>query len=210
MIVERAWNGEDGTDPVATLRVEHATGRSLARRLLAQRAGCPPDSIRFELLPTGRPVAIAPRAVRRLSFSVSHSDGIALCAVTGASAVGVDVESLRHIGPDPMAIAAVACSPAETHELLATPPERRAARMLALWTVKEALAKATGLGAQLRFSRITAGPPAQFHSAASWTWAPREGRSLWWLTSLHPTRHHVAAVAVMVAGPDPAEALGSR
>src|SRR5206468_717994 len=74
-------------------RAEMIAGRVLARTLLAKRAGCEPAAIRMRVSALGRPGAVAPAAARRLSFSIAHSDGIALCAVTAGAAIGADIES---------------------------------------------------------------------------------------------------------------------
>src|SRR5439155_1551412 len=119
------------------------------------RAGRKARSAPARSSPWGRPELIAPTSHPRLRFSLSHADGIALCAVTRGGAVGADVESLRHVGPDPLGVAATLCSERERETLLATPAPLRAERFLSLWTLKEAFAKATGLGFRLDLERIT-------------------------------------------------------
>src|SRR5437016_3642706 len=89
--------------PLARARAEHVAGRMLARTLLAERAGCDPAAIRLRVSRLGRPQVTAPRAARGLRFSIAHSDGVALCAVTAQPAIGADVESVRNVGHDPLA-----------------------------------------------------------------------------------------------------------
>ena len=73
-----------------------------------------------------------------LQFSLSHSSGMALCAVSRGAALGVDVERI-----DPQAataaLAAEVFCPAEQDWI-----GKSAERFFALWTVKEALFKAAG------------------------------------------------------------------
>jgi len=113
-------------------RADLVAGRVLARALLATRAGCEPGTIRMRESPLGCPQAVAPAAARRLRFSIAHSDGIALCAVTAGSAIGADIESIRNVGPDPLAVAGLVCSDKERRDLERTPSWRRPERLLAV------------------------------------------------------------------------------
>jgi 4'-phosphopantetheinyl transferase len=145
---------------------------------------------------------VAPPGARRLRFSISHADGVALCAVAAACDVGADVESLRNIGPDPLGVADTVCSRRERCALRALPACARGERLLSIWTVKEAVAKATGLGFHLPLAHITvhgdgAGPPAvEFDTEAG------EDASRWRLASLRLAPWHCAAVAVRGARGD--------
>ena len=80
-----------------------------------------------------------------IHFNLSHSGNLALIAVAEGRQVGVDVEQLRPM-PDLDNLAARICGPGELRTLadLAEPDRRRA--FFALWTRREALAKATGEG----------------------------------------------------------------
>ena len=77
-----------------------------------------------------------------------------------------------------------------------SPPTRRAERLLSIWTLKEAVAKATGLGFYLPPAHIAVhgegdGPPAvEFDTEAA------EDASRWRLASLRLAPWHRAAVAV--------------
>jgi 4'-phosphopantetheinyl transferase len=182
--------------PVA--RAEHLAGHVLARTLLAERAACRPGEIELHLAPPGQSVAVGPRSPQRLSFSIAHSDGIALCAVTAEAAVGADVESLRHVGRDPLAFADGVCSAPEKQELRETPRTLRAERLLTMWTVKEAMSKAAGPGADLSLDDIAIATRCDGISLVRWGWGTGEMRSMWRVISLRPTDDHVASVAVLV------------
>jgi hypothetical protein len=79
--------------------------------------------------------------------------------------VGVDVEAVR-TDLEIAELAAVVLTPDE-HDLIdSLPPERRPECFAALWTRKEALAKATGLGLRLPFARLDVGG---FGDAATWS-----------------------------------------
>lgn len=135
------------------------------------------------------------RLAARLRFSFSRADGIAACAVSSSDPVGVAVESVRRIGPDPLGVSAAICSEEERAILAATPPLGRPWRLLVMWTLKEAIAKAVGLGLRFPLQRITignaGGPSAQALDSILGT-APNEWRFATW----RPGAFHVAAVAV--------------
>ena len=164
--------------------------------MLAELAGSDPARLRFRCPPRGRPELVAPPVARHLRFSISHADGIALCAAAAAGCVvGADVESLRSVGPDPLGVAESVCSRREMDALAMLPAPARAERLLSIWTAKEAVAKATGLGFRLPLPLIAVheesnGPPAEFGAGAA------EEATPWRLASLRLTPCHVAAVAV--------------
>lgn len=135
------------------------------------------------------------RLATRLRFSFSRADGIAACAVSSSDPVGVAVESVRRIGPDPLGVSATICSEEERAILAATPPLGRPWRLLVMWTLKEAIAKAVGLGLRFPLQRITIGDAGGF--------SPRALNSVlgvpeteWRFATWRPAAFHVVAVAV--------------
>jgi len=195
--------GADEGAALARLRPEAArrdylAAHALARTMLAELAGSDPARLRFGCPPRGRPELVAPPAARHLHFSISHADGIALCAVAAGCVVGADVESLRNVGPDPLGVAASVCSRREMDALAMLPASARAERLLSIWTAKEAVAKATGLGFRLPLPLIAVheesnGPPAESGTGAA------EEKTPWRLASFRLTPCHLAAVAVLAA-----------
>lgn len=134
----------------------------LLRRLLAQY-GVDVATSEFTKGANGKP------SVPELHFNASHSDGIALIALRRSEPVGIDVERLRPI-PDVDGIAGIALDPAERAELAAVPDDERDRAVLATWTAKEALLKATGDGLSVEPSRFGfAGQSGRRHWAASVT-----------------------------------------
>ncbi|MFI4917076.1 MAG: 4'-phosphopantetheinyl transferase family protein [Phycisphaerales bacterium JB060] len=98
--------------------------------------------------------------VDRAAVSLSRTDDIAMCAVTQADAIGVDVERLRPWRE------LVDMAP-----LLSDQPPENARDLLLLWTRKEALAKAMGVGLpdDVRGLRVPV------HSPGICEWLRRDG-----------------------------------
>src|SRR5262245_21214184 len=136
-------------------RRDYLATHALARAMLADLLGIDACEFRIRTPPLGRPdLDVAPGPARP-RFSIAYADGVALCAIAAGRAVGADLESLRNVGPRPLEVAETMCSGAEVRALLATPAAQRSERLLYYWTLKEALAKATGLGLRLPLHRIT-------------------------------------------------------
>jgi len=126
-------------------RRTYVAGRAALRRLLGRYLELEPAALRFVYGDQGKPALDGPAT---LSFNLSHSDAVALIAVTKASRVGVDVE---HVHPlrDLDAVAAVCFSPRELAAFAAMPPGARLSAFYNCWTRKEALLKALGGGLAL-------------------------------------------------------------
>ena len=159
----------------APARRDYLAAHVLVRTTLAGLV----EADRFRATPGGPPELASPVVTPRLRFSLSHADGVALCAVTAGRTVGADVASASHIGPDPGGVAATICSGAELEALRGLAPLERAERFLALWTENEALVRALGLGFRRPFVR-----------------SPMLG-TRWTVTSVRLTPHHLAAIAVV-------------
>ena len=185
-------------------RRDYLAAHALARMMLAELAGCEPARVHLRYSPRGRPMFIPRPGASSLRFSISHADGVALCAVAERHAVGADVESLRNVGPDPLGVAGVVCSLPERNALRALPAAGLTTRLLSIWARKEAVAKATGLGFYF--------PPESIVLSAD-DGEPRAveldsgGTLFGWIASWRLTPDHVAAVAVLTA---PREQVGIR
>jgi 4'-phosphopantetheinyl transferase len=123
--------------------------RFLLRRALSAHLDLPPAAIAFARAPTGevggKPCLAAPDAPP-LRFNLSHSAGLTVLAVVedAAAEPGVDVEDLdRRVGPG---LFEAALAPAERAALTALPEAARGTAFLRLWTMKEAVLKAAGIG----------------------------------------------------------------
>lgn len=126
-------------------RRRFVVARARLRELLGARLGVPPEAVELAYGRHGKP-ALAPRFARAgWHFNVSHSDELAVYALSRGPEVGVDVEAVR---PFPaMDRAAEQCfSPRELDAYRALGARERPLGFFRGWTRKEALLKALGLG----------------------------------------------------------------
>jgi len=159
-------------------RRDYLAAHLLRRWMLSALTGIDPAAFRFRASAAGRPVIVRPHDGRRFRASLSHADGIAICAITEGLAVGADVESRRNLGGDLPDIAALIAGRAACRGLSDLPPGERSERFLRLWTTHEAIAKARGVGLGAAAARTL---PA---------------RSEWQVACWRLTWDHVAAVVV--------------
>jgi 4'-phosphopantetheinyl transferase len=118
--------------------------RSILRRLLAHYVDAEPAELSFAANDHGKPGLAGPHA-GACQFNTSHSRSMVLLAFARSAPVGVDIESRRR-DVNAMAIARRFFAPAEAERLAALAPVWRRAAFLRYWTVKEAYAKARGVG----------------------------------------------------------------
>lgn len=122
-------------------RSEYVAAHVLLRHMLAPMRSCSPAAIAFARTASGKPFVADGRGPH---FSLSHSRGLVACAACGENAIGVDVEPLD--ARSPVDLAGPCFTEAERRAFLALPEARRPRRFLDLWTLKEAVVKATGEG----------------------------------------------------------------
>ncbi len=120
------------------------------RLVLAGALACPPEALDIVYDERGRP-KLASAGGPRLSFSLSHCLSAGLLSVSNEPRLGVDIERLdRNV---PLELAAKLFSPAESQSIASADERLRAKLFLEIWTLKEAFAKAMGLGLLLPLDR---------------------------------------------------------
>lgn len=125
---------------------QHAqVSRGLLRTILASYLECAPASLCFVSGPHGKPALAASREGSTLRFNVSHSQGLALYAISVGREVGVDIEYMRPLA-DVEQIARHCFSAHEWACLQDLPEELKQQAFYRCWTRKEAYSKATGEG----------------------------------------------------------------
>ncbi|OAN50442.1 hypothetical protein A6A04_18350 [Paramagnetospirillum marisnigri] len=120
-----------------------AARRDLLRRNLAETLGVEADGIEFDRDAAGKPVLVAPDI--NLWFSTASRDGVMVIAQSRRGPVGVDVETLGRCDSG-QNVADALFSASEAHWLRAQPTSERDMAFGRLWTAKEAVLKAMGVG----------------------------------------------------------------
>ena len=129
-------------DPAARQRL--LVSLASARAMLGLALGIPAREVELARTEEGVPF-LASRPDR--AISISRSEGWTAVAMGNAQAIGVDIEQVRPIEWQPML--SMICSDTERDQMLTladASPERALAVFFALWTVKEAVLKASGKG----------------------------------------------------------------
>jgi len=121
------------------------TARGYLRTILGLYLDIPPGGIRFEYLRHGKPALHAEANPKNISFNLSHSRSLALCAVSVKREIGIDVEYPR---PVLMAerILERFFSDDEREYYRSQPETIKECAFMNLWTMKEAYSKALGRG----------------------------------------------------------------
>lgn len=140
-------------------RWSYCAAHSLLRTLLAEFHGVPPLDWQFRNNAHGRPELDpdhhGPDAPR---FNISHTHGRVAVAIThgpipAGLEVGVDAECVERTA-DVLGLARRFLSKVESDWLQGLPASEHHTQFLRLWTLKEAVAKAVGLGLSLNFQKF--------------------------------------------------------
>ena len=166
-----------------------------------KQAAVDPAAWRFRSGAHGRPEIAAPQSPLR--FNLSHTEGLAACAIADGDNVGIDVENVTR--KHSRRLAERVFSRRERKTLRELPAAEQARRFFELWTLKEAYLKARGLGLSippgaLSFYRDQAGE-WRIEFSASGGGAPDQGlsgRRPWTFRSWRVGRYHQAALALPV------------
>ena len=173
---------------------EYIVGRGLARRALARELSCAPNQIEFEAAEQGKLTVRVPCPNDRIHFNITHTADYVGCVTCRDHAVGVDVERLdKRVST--LDIAERFFSAAEYQTLQGLTESERVNEFFTIWTLKEALAKAYGLGlaAPLESSRMRVEPPSFIDAQSSYP--PFSGGA--WLACGSPTPLHRLAICVL-------------
>lgn len=174
--------------------------RALVRAVLSRYCDVPPQAWRFVRDERGRPhVAPQLRMAGLPAFNLSHTQGLVVCAVSGAKAVGADVEHLkrRHTSRD---IADRYFAAAESSALEKLPPEQQTDRFFHYWTLKESYIKARGKGLAIPLAQFAFGFEGQRGLSLTFEASLRDDPANWHFWLCQPSPEHVAAVCVATEG----------
>ncbi|MBE9051761.1 4'-phosphopantetheinyl transferase superfamily protein [Nostocales cyanobacterium LEGE 11386] len=168
-------------------RQRFIAGRGILRNILGSYLAIEPRQVRFDYENRGKPVLAENLSHSGLSFNLSHSQGLALCAVNYHRQIGIDLEYIRPVS-DLKALAKRFFLPGEYDMVRSLSANQQQKVFFRYWTCKEAYLKATGEGlAQLEQIEVLLNPtePAKLQTSQDWS-----------LFELAPADNYVAAVAV--------------
>jgi 4'-phosphopantetheinyl transferase len=128
-------------------RTRYVIAHGAMRRILAEYVNEPADELRFVVGSHGKPALDRSTGGTRVEFNLSHSDDLALLAVSRDAPVGVDLERWSEES-EHLELAERFFSPLERDALraLASDKAMLVAGFFAAWSRKEAYLKATGEG----------------------------------------------------------------
>jgi 4'-phosphopantetheinyl transferase len=180
-------------------RRRYTVGRGTLRNILASYIGCRAEQIRFAYGPHGKPT-LANAAREQIEFNASGSEDLAVCAVTVGRSVGVDIEFCRPITDNSFLDQCLTA--AERKALSALEPDRQLAAFYRLWTLKEALLKATGDGLSRPMTTVEFDITITADSSARLVGDPDlvSAEPSWDFAEFAPGRQYAGAVVVSGGG----------
>lgn len=137
------------SDPDA--RAQHAVGRALVRVVGAQACGCQPADVHVAVSDSGGPVL---PELPDLHVNVSHTQRAVVVASVRGAPVGVDIEHPAATAPRPRRLAQRLFSSTEVRALRVLPEDMLPDWFASVWTIKEAVGKALGVGVVPALSQV--------------------------------------------------------
>ncbi|MEM1172392.1 MAG: 4'-phosphopantetheinyl transferase superfamily protein [Cyanobacteria bacterium P01_H01_bin.35] len=165
--------------------------RGTLRKILSRYLNIEPNKLEFTYSDRGKPY------LRNTSilFNLSHSQDLALYAITKVNLIGIDLEYIRPMN-DAESLAKRFFSNQEYNLISQLPPQKQQETFFKLWTCKEAYLKATGDGLAGGLEKVeiclNSEKPVEFFSINE----DIEEASHWYLYQFIPQPNYIAAVAV--------------
>jgi 4'-phosphopantetheinyl transferase len=175
-------------------RLQYLVSHALVRLTLSRYAPVAPEAWSFAANAYGRP-EIRGEEKPWLRFNLSHTDGMALCAVARDVDVGADVEDTERRG-ETVSIADSFFAPTEVAALRALPELGQRERFFDYWTLKEAYIKARGMGLSLPLEQFAFALPEGLPARISFDPRLVDEPSHWQFVRFRPSARHAAALAV--------------
>jgi len=169
--------------------------RAILRLLLGQYTGLNPAQLRYDLGPAGKPHLAAHKMDQTITFSISHSQGVALFGFARCRRIGVDLESMRPL-TDMEQLVTHVFSSREKDAYFALPTGRRQEAFFRCWTAKEAFLKALGDGLSLGLDHFDILPEPDTRMRLQSVRGDPEAPERWLLDNITPLDGFAAAVAV--------------
>ncbi len=134
-------------------RTHFIVRRGVLRKICSAYLEETAPKLAFEYGPRGKPHLSRTQNGMDLRFSLSHSDGIALYAITEGREVGIDIERIR-FNMAWESVAPMCLSAREIALLRSLSPPAQTRTFFMLWTRKEAYVKARGTGLSAYLSDV--------------------------------------------------------
>jgi len=175
-------------------REHFIVARGVLRAILGGYLNQAPEYLSFCYSAHGKPALTGESDGDAIRFSVSHSHGVALYAVTRGREVGVDIERIRF----DVAVTEIAeryFSRREVATLRTLPAETQRQAFFQCWTRKEAYIKARGEGLSLPLDEFDVSLAPGEPAAVLGTQRDPSEASRWSLQELTPAPGYAAALA---------------
>ena len=161
---QHAWAWLDALERHRAGRFQHDGARrryvlcrAALRSLLCSSLSCRNQQLAFGAAEHGKPFAVVDGERATIGFNVSHSGRQGLIALAPEGQVGIDVEERLPLGNLDLLAAAV-LGPNERAEVMAASGTEKLRLFLDVWTMKEALTKAHGMGLSMDASGFEISP----------------------------------------------------
>ena len=151
--------------PLPGPRRRFALCRAALRAILCSQLGCSNERLSFGASSYGKPFALVDEAPAAISFNLSHSGKHGLVAFASHGRLGVDVEE-RVARRDFDELSEAVFGLHEQSAIACVRGCDRVQLFFRLWTIKEALIKALGMGFSFDVSRFEV-PPALYQGRMS-------------------------------------------
>jgi 4'-phosphopantetheinyl transferase len=127
--------------------------RGVLRKIISIYLSVPPQDLKFTYGQYGKPSISGEQNDRNLNFNLSHSNELALYALTNGRAVGIDIEYLRGDFAT-LDIAQHFFAREEVKALESLPQDQRVKAFFNCWSRKESYIKAIGMGVSFPLDRF--------------------------------------------------------
>jgi 4'-phosphopantetheinyl transferase len=176
-------------------RKRFMVARGLLRTILSYYLGVEPSQLQFCYGSHGKPALAEAFDESRIRFNLSHSQGLALYAVTRDREIGIDLEQIRSM-PKAEQLAERFFSAPEYEILRTLPMHLKEEAFFNAWTRKEAYLKASGKGLAQSLEQIEVSlEPGESAKLLSIAGSPQKA-SAWSIQELLPASGYVGAVVV--------------
>jgi 4'-phosphopantetheinyl transferase len=173
----------------------YVLSKGFVRTLLSRYASIDPFDWEFTRNEYGKPAVSGPLGAPRINFNISHTKGLIAGVFALNSTIGIDAENHHH-RLDALSIAQNYLAPTEYSALCELADSDRHRRFLEYWTLKEAYAKARGIGMSIDLSSFSFEIQNEAATISFRSDAEDPSLVLWNFRLLRPSPDHIVAVAV--------------